>query len=449
MALLNIGEANQGDAFYRYKMPQLQAKIEGRGNGIKTNIVNMVDIAKALSRNPAYTTKYFGCELGAQSKFDDKTGTSIVNGAHDGGKLAQLLDGFIKRFVCCYACGNPETEIKVSKKREEITLVCKACGNVSKVDMRHKLATYILKNPPVDAKSSADKKLRRAEKERMKTGELIDEEEKARRRELKKKAKEDAKAVEKEERRKRREERKRLKEGGEAVTGEEESGGNGCDPNTNEEEDEGQGSSDDEEKVEWFTDTSAAAAAQRAQEQLSAETAKLVVVDEATQASKQESSVIVLAKKLKQECPGKNKEDIVGFLAASDLASVSMEEKLAAVLLLLLEPSESLPAQVKSHKKALEELVGEDPLRQLSLLQAVEYFIAQESPKAASEAALVFKVMYDEDLADERVIDHWYDKPDSASALGVSPEAAASIRKAAEPLVEWLRNADSEESDEA
>lgn len=40
------------DMFYRYKMPKLLAKVEGKGNGIKTVIVNMVDIAKALGRPP-------------------------------------------------------------------------------------------------------------------------------------------------------------------------------------------------------------------------------------------------------------------------------------------------------------------------------------------------------------------------------------------------------------
>lgn len=77
----NIGGENAGDAFYRYKMPKLVAKvrglvgsmgvscvvphqtrlllnmhaslqIEGRGNGIKTNVVNNVDIAKSLERPP-------------------------------------------------------------------------------------------------------------------------------------------------------------------------------------------------------------------------------------------------------------------------------------------------------------------------------------------------------------------------------------------------------------
>ncbi len=90
--------------------------------------------------------KFYGCELGAQTNFDKGSGTSIVNGAHDARKLSELLEGFIKRYVCCYSCGNPETQIKI--KKEIIHLKCKACGFVSDVDPRHKLNTFILKNPP-------------------------------------------------------------------------------------------------------------------------------------------------------------------------------------------------------------------------------------------------------------------------------------------------------------
>ena len=52
--------------------------MEGKGNGIKTVIVNMVDVARALLRPPTYVTKYFGCELGAQTQFDIKVGKVTV-----------------------------------------------------------------------------------------------------------------------------------------------------------------------------------------------------------------------------------------------------------------------------------------------------------------------------------------------------------------------------------
>src|ERR1700733_13321742 len=96
-SMVNI--ANVGDKFYRYKMPALEIKIEGNGNGIKTILVNIDKIAKSLNRPPSYPTKYFGCELGAQTRFDDKSERYIVNGAYELNKLMDLLEGFIKKFV--------------------------------------------------------------------------------------------------------------------------------------------------------------------------------------------------------------------------------------------------------------------------------------------------------------------------------------------------------------
>ncbi|GJN40586.1 hypothetical protein PR202_gb29822 [Eleusine coracana subsp. coracana] len=120
MALQNIGFSNKDDAFYRYKMPRMRTKIESHGNGIGTRIENMADIAKALARPAQYITKYFKHELGAQSNFDDKTGTSLVKGAHDTAKLAGLLDNFIKKYVQCYGCHNPETEILISRTQMKL-----------------------------------------------------------------------------------------------------------------------------------------------------------------------------------------------------------------------------------------------------------------------------------------------------------------------------------------
>jgi len=161
MALVNIPR-DITDAFYRYKMPALVAKVEGRGNGIKTVIVNMADIAKALDRPASYTTKFFGFELGAVTIIDHEKDRYVVNGKHDQSTLAKALDNFIERFVLCKKCGrNPET--KMLLRADTIILHCIACGNRSPVDMRHKLASYILKNPNEiagadDGASKKDKK---------------------------------------------------------------------------------------------------------------------------------------------------------------------------------------------------------------------------------------------------------------------------------------------------
>merc|ERR1712133_196013 len=70
------------------------------------------------------------------------------------------LDGFIKKFVLCEKCENPETVLKVMKNM--IGASCKACGHIYTLDMRHKLTTFIVKNPP--------EKDRKKEKEEKKKG---------------------------------------------------------------------------------------------------------------------------------------------------------------------------------------------------------------------------------------------------------------------------------------
>lgn len=151
MAVVNIPR-DVKDEFYRYKMPAIIAKVEGRGNGIKTVIVNMADVAKSLERPASYPTKFFGFELGAITTIEPDKDKYIVNGKHDQSKLAQVLDDFIEKFILCKKCQrNPETYMLI--RGGVIELKCKACGGRSPVDMRQKLCTFILKNPPPEQKS--------------------------------------------------------------------------------------------------------------------------------------------------------------------------------------------------------------------------------------------------------------------------------------------------------
>ena len=171
MALVNV-RRDVTDAFYRYKMERLQTKIEGKGNGIKTVVVNLSSVAQSLARPGSYLIKYFGFELGAQTNVDPPDDRWIINGAHDSAKLQDYLDGFISKFVLCKKCKNPETDVQI--KDERILLDCKACGQRTDVDLRLKLSGYILKNAP--KKGKKDKAERKAARRAKQNGKAADKE---------------------------------------------------------------------------------------------------------------------------------------------------------------------------------------------------------------------------------------------------------------------------------
>lgn len=143
-------------------MERLVSKIEGKGNGIKTVVVNLSSVSQSLSRPPSYVIKYFGFELGAQTNTNPTDDRWIINGAHDASKLQDHLDGFISRFVLCKKCKNPETDVVFKDGR--ILLDCKACGQRSEIDIRLKLSSFILKNQP--KKGKKDKSNKRNRKDR-------------------------------------------------------------------------------------------------------------------------------------------------------------------------------------------------------------------------------------------------------------------------------------------
>ena len=165
MSLINV-RRDVTDVFYRYKMERLQTKIEGKGNGIKTVVPNLSQVAQQLARPGAYLIKYFGFELGAQTNIDPPDDRWIINGAHEAAKLQDYLDGFISKFVLCKKCKNPETVVQI--KDGHITLDCKACGQRTDVDLRLKLSGYIIKNAP--KKGKKDKAERKAARKAKQNG---------------------------------------------------------------------------------------------------------------------------------------------------------------------------------------------------------------------------------------------------------------------------------------
>ena len=140
MELVNI-PSYITDPGYRYKMPALKLQTIGVGNGIRTKIINLIEIAKALKLPTNYPLRFIGYELGScisESKL-------LVNGVHSLDRLYKVLDSFIRKYILCVNCDYPEITIKV--KHDLVCGECKACGEMSLLDNQHKMASFIRRNP--------------------------------------------------------------------------------------------------------------------------------------------------------------------------------------------------------------------------------------------------------------------------------------------------------------
>lgn len=132
------------DPNYRYQMPLLQQVIEGKGINIRTNLINLSEVAKSLRVMPMYILKFMGYELGSQ--VNEKRNVCTINGELNHDDILKTLDKFIEKYVLCSNCGLPEMPLKVENNR--LACKCNSCGAITAPDMKHKLSSYIIKNPP-------------------------------------------------------------------------------------------------------------------------------------------------------------------------------------------------------------------------------------------------------------------------------------------------------------
>ena len=82
---------------------------------------------------------------------------------------------------------------------------------------------------------------------------------------------------------------------------------------------------------------------------------------------------------------------------------------------------------------------------QKALLGGTEHFVGKEHPKLISKVPQILVAYYQEDLVTEEVLKPWASK---ASKKYVDTATSKKVRKAAEPFLKWLDEAEEAESDE-
>lgn len=146
-------DAGNEDQFYRYTMPRLTLKHEGRGKNARTVIENLKSVAKSLRTSPVYIAKFISVKHGARTNVDKKSGAARVKGTHSARDLAELVQDFIEMFVLCGDCRKPELVIHVDIKRKSVEARCATCGWTGELGAGHKVSRYMLKNPPTKAQA--------------------------------------------------------------------------------------------------------------------------------------------------------------------------------------------------------------------------------------------------------------------------------------------------------
>lgn len=409
MATVNI-RSDVSDSFYRYKMPRIQSKVEGKGNGIKTVIPNMSAIGKSLSRPPTYSTKFFGCELGAQVTFDLKNDRYIVNGAHDASKLAELLDLFIKKFVLCSSCQNPETDLVITKD-QFIVLDCKACGARSDADMRHKLVAFIIKNPPVSKAGSGGKKDRKGKKNKDKKGDDAND------------------------------------------TGSPADGNSQMNSGDEDEEDDEitrrinseaadlpndtLADNEDHDDEDWSVDTSADAVARRMKD-LAVDVTKMTGEDDDEDAAGG-SKYELFGEWLTENMDASNAD----IFAKAEEMEVAEKHKALQVLAQVIF-TENVLKEIPKRTELLTKF-GTTEKHQRSLLGGIERLVGITHRSLLPKISLILKSLYDADVLEEEAILKWGAKP---SRKYVDKETSKEVKKKAEAFLSWLATAEDEDSEE-
>jgi len=398
--IVNIsGSSPVDDPEYRYKMPTVFGKQEGRGNGSKTVIANITDVGNSLHRDPGEVNKFFGCELGAQTSYNAETDKAIVNGHHTDKALQDLMHKYIEGFVLCPQCRLPETEYKI--KSGIVWHKCAACGNKDMVDMTHKLCTYILaqdKKAKADAKKAGKKKDKDKDKKKVKKdGDSSDDEKKKEKKEKKSKDKKKEKKDKKKDK-KSKEEESYL----EAAVAEK--------------DDDGWGSDDEDNgPAEHVDDANAMALAVEATKKFLAENP--------------DASPSAIAEKVinEQMASGLKSQDKIDIFIRATFTIDFFKHK-----------------QVKEHAPTIAKITQGKTVMERHLISACEGLCA-DKPK---NFAVLIKQLFDEEVLEEDTVLEWAGEGRTDYTLeSVNEDQRCNMRAEAEPVVVWLMEDDSDDED--
>ena len=155
MPITNVDRKYLSDSSYRYKMPEIEIKAEGGGNGKRTLLLNLAEISSELKRTSENIITYLSADLGCQS-IVNKEGKYVLYGDFTKQTIQNKIYDYIDLFVLCKKCKNPET-FYIAKGKNDISMKCNACPETSQLPVS-KIGIKVMKQIIVKLKDEQIKK---------------------------------------------------------------------------------------------------------------------------------------------------------------------------------------------------------------------------------------------------------------------------------------------------
>lgn len=396
------------DPFYRYKVPQLQIQVVGKGKMIKTMLLNSEEVSQALHLMPEYIPAYLGYDIGAQFKYESKKPErerAHISGEYTSQEISDVMAKMVKEVVLCPSCGLPELIMTCESKKKVIYIKCDSCGKSSIFRKTNdKFLKYIGNNPPklnigVEAKNKKKGGGQAAQA-------VAEAQQKA-----------DAQA-----------------NGNPSPKREEEKGGDDEQkgPVIEFDEDDVKATEKDlkraeEEGVEWSTDVSTEAMDSRRNE-LVPESVKQMVV-----AGVDSSGINTLKALLDKEPEDAEVISLLKSLRSKN--SIDVDEAVEAVFPFVYDSGESFIKTTNTHLKLLKTLLDTE-MSQVAFLIQLEATIL-DNQRLLKQTCKYLKFLYDVDLSVEGAVLKWFSLGSEEGELNV-------VKKKAKPFIEWLETADEE-----
>lgn len=389
---------HSSDPHDRYMMDSVETKVESRGNGIRTVIVNIAQIAKQIRFPPPHILTYFSYMLGVKSRTDAKNEKYILQGKFSDAELQKVVFQLVERWILCAKCKIPETEMNI--KSEKITLTCRGCGFTRPADAKEKIYDYIVAHPPPKNRANEN------EKRGAKAAAMDDIESQF--------------------------QNMSLKSGKQQQNGKEgdSNGVNG----------------DDDDEEEWGADVSEDAVKQR-QESLALKNGAAVKDDEEDE--EEQVSPQHMVKQFLQERPDASPEKIIKkIVAIQSQFELSKKNTICLLYESLFDNKDTLLPAIKQRAPVFAHFLKSKtrPKLEMVILRYTEDFVAQHAAVLIPKMVKILEAFYNNDYVSEEVFLQWEEL--EKSKFVKDTKLFQKIKQAAKPFIEWLKSAEEDEDEE-